>query len=154
MDRDKLSNIYRGPPIDGTYQVSVYLAKRFQRRIFFRSQPIRIKNCLWRPALLNEPKLGRKHLWKVLYIDCSFRPHPLTNMATTGSSCFWCLLTDRDKINKLYRVSSIYVSYKVSVHLAKQFQRRRFSEIDQSETSIAYGNMSTTCNSCFWLVDF
>jgi hypothetical protein len=36
------------------------------------------------------------------------------------------LLADRDKINNLYRGLSIDASYQVSVHLAKQFQRRRF----------------------------
>ena len=31
-DRDKMSNLYRGPSIDASYQVSVHLAMRFQRR--------------------------------------------------------------------------------------------------------------------------
>jgi hypothetical protein len=49
------------------------------------------------------------------------------------------LLMDRDRMNNIYRVSSIDASYQVSDHLAKQFQRRRFLEIDQSETRIACG---------------
>jgi hypothetical protein len=32
MDRDEMSNLYRGHAIDAFYQVSVHLAKRFQRR--------------------------------------------------------------------------------------------------------------------------
>jgi hypothetical protein len=39
----------------------------------------------------------------------------------------------------LYRGLSIDASYQVSVQLAKQFQRRRFLEIDQSQTRIACG---------------
>ena len=51
-DRDEISNLYRGPSIDASYQVSVYLAKWFQRRRFKKKRPIRNKNCLWRPCLL------------------------------------------------------------------------------------------------------
>ena len=36
---------------------------------------------------LNELKLGRNHVLKVLYKDGSFCPDPLTNMAATGNSC-------------------------------------------------------------------
>jgi hypothetical protein len=37
MDRDKMSNLYKGPSIDVSYQVSVHLADGFQRR--------RLKKC-------------------------------------------------------------------------------------------------------------
>jgi hypothetical protein len=32
MDWDKMSNLYKGPSIDASYQVSVHLAEGFQRR--------------------------------------------------------------------------------------------------------------------------
>ena len=32
-DRDKMSNLYKGPSIDASYQVSVHLSEGFQRRI-------------------------------------------------------------------------------------------------------------------------
>jgi hypothetical protein len=36
MDWDEMSTLYRGSPIDASYQVSVHLAKRFQRRRFLK----------------------------------------------------------------------------------------------------------------------
>ena len=33
-DRDEMSNLYRGPSIDASYQVSVHLAEGFQRHIY------------------------------------------------------------------------------------------------------------------------
>ena len=53
-NRDEMSNLYRGPAINASYQVSVHLALRFQRRRFCRNQPIRNKNCLWWPCLLSD----------------------------------------------------------------------------------------------------
>jgi hypothetical protein len=41
-------------------------------------------------------------------------------------------------MNILYRGPSIVAFYQVSVYLVKWFQRRRFVEIDQSETRIAW----------------
>jgi hypothetical protein len=34
MVQDEMSNLYRGPSIDASYQVSDHLAKRFQSRRF------------------------------------------------------------------------------------------------------------------------
>ena len=80
-----MSILYRGPSKVASYQVSIHLAKRFQRRNFFKNQTIRNKNCPWQP----------------------------------------CLLTDRDKMNNIYRGPSIDASYQVLLHLAEGFQRRR-----------------------------
>jgi hypothetical protein len=46
---------------------------------------------------------------------------------------------DRNEMNNLYRRPSIDASYQVSDNLAKRIQRRRFLEINQSETRIACG---------------
>jgi hypothetical protein len=71
-DRDKMSNFYRGPSIDASYQVAVYLAKRFQRRRFFRNQPIRNKNCLWQPCLLMD-RDEMSILYRRPFIDASYQ---------------------------------------------------------------------------------
>jgi hypothetical protein len=72
MDRDEMSNLYRGPPIDASYQVSVHLEKRFQRRRFFRNQLIRNKNCLWWSCLLTDrDEMSNRN--RGLSIDASYQ---------------------------------------------------------------------------------
>ena len=67
-----MSNLYRGPSIDASYQVSVHLAKRFQRRRFFKNQPIRNKNCLWWPCLLMD-RDEKSNRYRGPSIDASYQ---------------------------------------------------------------------------------
>ena len=133
-----MCNLYRGPSIDASYQVSVHLVKRFQRRIFFSNQPIRNKNCLWWPCLLTKQD-DMCNLYRGPCINASYqvsvqlakrfqRRRIKKNWPIRNKNCLWwpCLLTDRDEMCIPYRGPSINASYQVSVHLAKRFQRRRF----------------------------
>jgi hypothetical protein len=69
-----MSNLYRESSIDASYQVSVHLAKRFQRKRFFRNQPIRNKNCLWWPCLLmDRDEISNRNRGLSIGIDASYQ---------------------------------------------------------------------------------
>ena len=147
-----MSYVYRGPSIDSSYQVSVHLAKCFQRWRFFRNRRIRDKNCLWQPWLLTtrdkmcnlyrEPSINASYQVSV-HLTKRFQSRRIKkNLPIRNKNCLWwpCLLTDRDEMSSIYRGPSIDASYQVSVNLAKRFQKSRFFlEIEQSETRIACG---------------
>ena len=68
-----MSKLYREPSKDASYhQVLIHLATRFQRRRFFRNQPIRNKNDLWRPRLLMD-RDKMSILYKGPSIDASYQ---------------------------------------------------------------------------------
>jgi len=144
-----MSSLYRWPSIDASYQVSVHLAKRFQRR-FFRNRPIRNKNCLWQSCLL----IDREEMRNIYIgppIDDTYQVSPqlaqrfqrrfFRNQPMRNKNCLWwpCLLADRYEMSNLYREPSKDASYQVSVHLAKRFQRRKILKISHSETRVACG---------------
>jgi len=70
MDRDEMSNLYRGPSKDASYQVLVHLAKRFQRRIFKISQSE--TSHLWWPYLLTN-RDEMINLYRGLSIDAFYQ---------------------------------------------------------------------------------
>ena len=132
-----MSNFYRGPSIDTSYQVSYHLAKRFQRKSCFRNRTIRNKNCLWRTCLLTDQN-GMSNLYRgpsidvsyqvSVYLDklCQSRRFLEIDQSETRIACGGHELMDRVKMNNLYREPTIDASYQALVHLAKRFQRRRF----------------------------
>jgi hypothetical protein len=53
--------------VDASYQVSVHMAKQFQRRRFFRN-----KNCMWWPCLLTD-RDEMRNLHRGHSIDASYQ---------------------------------------------------------------------------------
>jgi hypothetical protein len=90
-------------------------------------------------------KFGRKHLWKILYKDCSFRSDPLTNMAATDNFCFWL-----DDLKKIFSSEATWPN-------EPKLGRKHLWKVLYKDCSFRpdlLTNMAATGNSCFWLVDF
>ena len=112
--------------IDASYQVSVHMAKQFQRRRFFRNRPIRNNNCMWWPCLLTD-RDEMSNLHRGHSIDASYQVSVVA------------MFVNQSGRNEQSSQRTFHRCFQVSVHLAKRFQRRRFKKIRQSETRIACG---------------
>jgi hypothetical protein len=132
-----MSNLYRWPSKDASYPVLNHLAKRSQKRRFFRNQPIRNKNCLWWPCLWTDrnymcnlyrgPSKDAFYQVSIHLAQWFQRRKYFRNQPIRNNNCLWwpCLLTDRGKMNNLYRGHAIDASYQVSVQLAKRFSEEK-----------------------------
>ena len=154
MDWDKMINLYRTPSIDAFYQALVHLAKQFQRKIFFRNQSIRNKNCLWWPCLLMD--------WD----EMSNRSRGLSIDTSTKLRFIWINGFRREESKKSankkheQRVVAMFVNgsgldeqsfqrtfHRCSYHVSDQVVSDKiFLEINQSEKIIACGG-----HICKWI---
>ena len=138
-----MSNLYRGPAIDASFQVSFHLVKRLQRKSFFWKSTNQKQELPMVAMFVNGSKQNEQSLQRTFHICCLpcfclfgqavSEQKIFRNRSIRKKNCLWrsCLLLDRDEKSNLHRGSPIKASYQVSVHLAKRFQRKRFLEIDQ-----------------------
>ena len=149
-----MSNLDREFSINASYQVSVHLAKRFQRKSKKKYRSIRKKNCLWWPCLLTDQD-EMSNLYRGPSIDASYqvsvhsakwlqRRRLNKNQPIRNKNCLWgpCLLTDQDEMSNLYRGPVIDAFYQDSVHLAIWFQRRSFFRNQEFSVAAMFTNGS------------
>ena len=134
MDRDKMSNLYRGSSIYASYQVSVHLTKWFQRRRFTKISQSETRIACGGYVY---SRIGTKcaNLQRIFHrcfllsfgsFGIAVSQEIFSNRPIKNKNCLWrpCLLADQDQMCNLYRGLSIDASYQVSVHLAWWFQKR------------------------------
>ena len=138
MDRDKMSNLYRGPSKYASYQGVIHLARLFQRRRFFQKSTNQKQELPVVAMSVNRSKQNDQSLQRTFHrcflpnfssFDQAVSEEKIfLNRPIRNKNCLWwpCLLTDRDKMSNLYRGPSNVASYQVSIPLAKRLQRRRF----------------------------
>ena len=130
-----MNNLYRGPPIYVSYQISVHLATHFQRRRFFRNRPIRNKNCLWWPCLfMDRDEMSNLYREPSIDVCCQVSVHltkrfrrrfkKSANQKQELSVAAMFVYRSGQNEQSLER-TSIDASNQISVHLAERFQRRR-----------------------------
>jgi hypothetical protein len=122
MDQNEKSNLHREPSIDASYFLKIFYSET---------------------AWLNEPKRGRKHLWTVLYGNCSFHFHLLTNMAVIGNSCFLLVemlkleaqwaepvsLVFHSALRKVNTEPSIGASHQISAHFGQAVSEKKKTKL-------------------------
>jgi hypothetical protein len=106
-DRDELSNLYRGPSIDASYQVSVHLQKQFQRGRFKKIGQSETKIacgghvCQWigmKWAIFKGPSIDASYQISAHLGKRFQRRRFLRNQSFKNKNGLWrpCLLTDRN----------------------------------------------------------
>ena len=136
MDQNEMSNLYRGPSIDASYQVSVHLAEGFQRRRLKcekltddrrrTSNDGKSSHCLWQGQLKNNRQMFRKictksyifsivicNLWQNLSTFNTVSIFQLSTLSVFGRiRCRICnRLVLTTLLKWLYRMVYIKVSY-------------------------------------------
>ena len=132
-----MSIIYKGLSKDASYQVSIHLTRRFQRRRFFQKSTnekheLPVVAMFVNRSGRNEQSLQRRCHRCFLpsftsYGQAVSEEKIKKNWPIRNNNCIWwpCLLMNWDEMSNVYRGPSTDAFYQVSLHLAVGFQRRR-----------------------------